>query len=278
MFFYFQWDYMLRDNLALQIGVTFDYKRFILHSNLMDIDGRKRMCIRDKEAESVKDMFLDRARLHRKGYQHRTILTIDRMILDALLAADDHYFIQISSGQKLKLSEACDNIEAFAQLTDEYVTRSIQFSHKPEFAPAKAILNRISRRQLYKNVGEIEFAGKASVPLNDAKKKLQELVEEDEGLAKEDLTILRKRVNMGMGEKNPVEKVLFFGKSGKVKSLTSDSLRKGFPRELNSENYIVISRNTDEKSIKIAKKMFKAWTKEIGASREDANLSIEHRE
>ena len=65
-----------------------------------------RITIRDKEASSVQEMFLDRVRLHNKGelkcfdsadrpelvpgYQHRTIKIVDRMLLDALLAADTH--------------------------------------------------------------------------------------------------------------------------------------------------------------------------------------------
>ena len=34
-----KWDYMLRDSLALNIKVTFDYKRFIKNSDLVDVDG-----------------------------------------------------------------------------------------------------------------------------------------------------------------------------------------------------------------------------------------------
>ena len=34
-----KWDYMLRDSLALNIKVTFDYKRFIKNSDLVEVDG-----------------------------------------------------------------------------------------------------------------------------------------------------------------------------------------------------------------------------------------------
>ena len=30
---------MLRDNAALGIGVTFDYRRFILHSDIIEVDS-----------------------------------------------------------------------------------------------------------------------------------------------------------------------------------------------------------------------------------------------
>ena len=58
---------MLRDDSALSIGVTFDYKRFILNTDITEdkTDGRRRLSLRDKEADSVKEMFMDRARLHR---------------------------------------------------------------------------------------------------------------------------------------------------------------------------------------------------------------------
>ena len=58
---------MLRDKAALKIGVTFDYKRFILNTDITEdeTDGRRRLSLRDKEADSVKEMFMDRARLHR---------------------------------------------------------------------------------------------------------------------------------------------------------------------------------------------------------------------
>ena len=57
---------MLRDDAALKIGVTFNYKRFILNTDITeDNDGRRRLSLRDKEADSVKEMFMDRARLHR---------------------------------------------------------------------------------------------------------------------------------------------------------------------------------------------------------------------
>ena len=57
----------MRDDAALKIGVTFNYKRFILNTDITKDknDGRSRLSLRDKEADSVKEMFMDRARLHR---------------------------------------------------------------------------------------------------------------------------------------------------------------------------------------------------------------------
>ena len=49
-----KWDYFLRDNRAMNLGITFDYKRFILMSSLKDHGGKRRLALAEKEANSVK--------------------------------------------------------------------------------------------------------------------------------------------------------------------------------------------------------------------------------
>ena len=139
----------------------------------MEVEGRNRLCIRDKEAESVQEMFLDRVRLHRKGYQHRTIKIIDRMVLDALLAADNHLQLLLSStGEMVPLSKACDDIFQFSKLSDDFLMRSIQFSADPALEPAKHILSKIAKRQLYKLVGCVEYCGEIGIKAKEAEEEL----------------------------------------------------------------------------------------------------------
>ena len=261
-----KWDYMLRDDKAMNLGITFDYKKFILNSGLMDVDGRTRMCVRDKEADNVQDMFKDRARLHSKGYQHRTILTIDRMILDSLLAADPYFPLFNSSGETMRLSEACDNIEVFSQLTDEYLIRSIQVSFDPRMTEARDIVRRISKRELYKTVGQIECSGNQQISLEDVQTNLQTIVESDSSLDRNDMAILRKRVTCGMGRKNPVEKVLFFDKRGQTRTFTSELLRKNLPRELSTVTYIFVVKKIDDESVKEATETVRKMTLLYGES------------
>ena len=54
-----KWDYFLRDDYFLNIGHIFDYKRYINFSTIEKTgkEGerpRKRLCLRDKEAENLK--------------------------------------------------------------------------------------------------------------------------------------------------------------------------------------------------------------------------------
>ena len=99
-----KWDYFKRDNQALQLGLTFDPDRFIKMSHLVRHEGKLRLTIEDKEDYNIQKIFEDRGRLHKQGYQHRVIKKIDRMILDVLLAADDHLEIcHDKEGRPVKL-------------------------------------------------------------------------------------------------------------------------------------------------------------------------------
>merc|ERR1719411_424150 len=217
---------------------------------------------------------MDRARLHRKGYQHRTIKIIDRMMLDALLSADQHFHLTGADGKQFKLSEATDNVENFCQLTDEFLVRSLQFSHSPELATTRSILTRITKRNLYKLVRLTDSVA-APVSFTELQQKLKEIVEsQGTVLQPGDLTILRKRVNMGMGNSNPVEKVTFFNKRGGTVVFTSDQLRSNLPRDFSSQTFLLVCRRTDQESLKEANELFQEWVKEVNSQEQEINLSI----
>jgi len=270
-----KFDYMMRDNIAMDLGLTFKYEKFLSNIDLTECEGKMRICVRDKEAKSIKDMFLDRARLHRDGYQHRTILTIDRMILDLLLAADEHLLIETKNSGSFKLSEACDNLEAFSKLTDEPLLWTIQNSSDASLQTSRDIYERIVRRQLYKHVCRIDFNGEAHMPLDVARQSLQTLAaDNDHGMAPDDLVVLRKRINMGMGNKNPIEKILFFDKKGRPLALNSDELRKDLPREMSSETYFFLVKKIDEESLSKASEIFSSWMNANGLQDSDSGLNL----
>ena len=74
------------------------------------------------------------------------------MILDLLLAADEHLLIKTENSGSFKLSEACDNLEAFCKLTDEFLLGLIKNSSDVSLQTSRDMYKRIVRRQLYKHV------------------------------------------------------------------------------------------------------------------------------
>jgi len=256
-----KWDYMLRDNSVLKIGLNFDYKRFIMHSDIMVIDGRTRLCIRKKEAENVQDMFLDRARLHRKGYQHRTIKIIDRMMVDALLAANNHHPLVEEYG--LSLSNSWRNIKYYSKLSDDFLIRSIQFSNDKNLLHSKQIILKIFRRQLYKLVGSVEYCGQLGVKPSEAEKELNALLKGTplSLLEEGDMAVIKKKVDLGMGSTNPVENVLFVDKLGRATGFNSDQMRQVMPQEILSEALHVVCRRENVLVVREAKELFRKWAK-----------------
>jgi HD superfamily phosphohydrolase len=67
----------------MNIGKVFQYYRLIQFSKVFKAGNPKRnkICLRDHVADDVRDMFIDRARLHKKGYQHRVAKIIDCMLV-----------------------------------------------------------------------------------------------------------------------------------------------------------------------------------------------------
>ncbi|XP_045136285.1 deoxynucleoside triphosphate triphosphohydrolase SAMHD1-like [Portunus trituberculatus] len=81
-----KWDYFLRDSLHLGIKVTFDPKRFIEYSRVIEKNGEKIICFRDKMYREVLELFQTRYVLHCKAYRHKVLDCIDLMVNDALHA------------------------------------------------------------------------------------------------------------------------------------------------------------------------------------------------
>ena len=86
--------------------------------------------------------------MHKTGYQHKVVKIIERMTLDAWREADKVYLVNGTNGEKLSLSMACKDIQAYQKLTDG-VTDEILISEKEKYEAARVLLHRIQIRELY---------------------------------------------------------------------------------------------------------------------------------
>ena len=256
-----KWDYFLRDNAAMKIGVNFIYERFILNSQILEYEGMKRVCIRDKEADNLRKLYQDRGRLHMDGYQHHTVKKIDRMVLDCLLSADEHLdCVRDDSGNFVPISHACDDPFTHSQLSDEYILRSLQNSVKPELHRAREILARIISRKFYLEVGKVYCNGRFPTNLAEMEQRFKEMMT----AGQEEVVLVKKSVDMGMGGKNPLERVLFFDKKNRIKPVSTNDKLMGVRTELLHETLFVLCRNNsdDEHLLTEAKEAFNKWYKD----------------
>ena len=145
------------------------------------------ICYPEKMVQEAVQFFRTRFELHHAVYQHRTVKAVEFMITDALVLADPYITIPgapmttaataattttktssstkaatsmatrengnsngtSSSIERFKMSECVHNMYALSKLKDSIVD-VIRINDDVRLDPARAILDRIDRRELYR--------------------------------------------------------------------------------------------------------------------------------
>uniref|UniRef100_A0A3P9JY73 HD domain-containing protein n=1 Tax=Oryzias latipes TaxID=8090 RepID=A0A3P9JY73_ORYLA len=117
-----KFDYFARDCHYLGLKNNFDHMRYFKFTRVIEVetDERKHICSRDKEADNLYDLFYTRNRLHRRACQHRVKMSVDIMIKDALLKANNLIQFEGRDEQFFTISKAKNDMEAYTQLTVTY--------------------------------------------------------------------------------------------------------------------------------------------------------------
>jgi len=261
-----KWDYMLRDAAAMDVKILFNYKRFINNSDIALVDGKMRLCIRDKEKENLGYLFQDRARLHKNYYQENTVKVVDRMMMDAFLLADPYLDIlgRADDGRMIRISEACDNMDTFLKLSDDFVLKSMQNSTQLELEPARALVKRIASRNLYKLLGEVPVSG-TTMDAETCKRQINDLMKEERNttIKEGDIIVCRKKIG-SLGDHK--EKVIFVEENSLVLVPVAEVM-KSAPC---FETLLVMCKRDqmDSLAIKEAKHLFTEWSEKHKALRE----------
>ena len=80
------------------------------------------------------------------------------MQVDAWLIADKHMKVRGTGGRLLSLSESVNDVMAHERLYDANVNSRIEDSEDPALEPARELLDRIERRDLYGAIHSIDVA------------------------------------------------------------------------------------------------------------------------
>eukprot|EP00057_Strongylocentrotus_purpuratus_P021822 XP_011676296.1 PREDICTED: deoxynucleoside triphosphate triphosphohydrolase SAMHD1-like [Strongylocentrotus purpuratus] len=175
-----KWDYFARDCHNLGMANSFDHMRCMEFARVIQVEGEKQICSRDKEKVNLNEMFHTRSILHRRAYQHRVTRIIETMIVEALTKADRHLRIfPGANGSKLTMSESLGDMYAYTHLTDS-VLEHILVSQEKDLDDSKEIIQKILTRQLYKCVGQLQLpAGTEEHPWTIRREICQGWSEED---------------------------------------------------------------------------------------------------
>ncbi|KAJ8255895.1 hypothetical protein COCON_G00197590 [Conger conger] len=230
-----RFEHSIGDSYYLGMQNSFDHQRFLKFLRVCKAGGMQHICPRDKEAGNLYDMFHTRYGLHRRACQHKVGNIIATMITEALVLADKHIQIIGSKGKTFTISTAIDDMEAYTQLTD-HIFQQILYSSSPELDDARAILQNINCRRIYRLLGEI----RPKKPVED--------------------TLI---INMDYGKKkdNPVNNVYFYNKnkSTKAKKISKEQVSLLLPKTFSEQLVRVYCKKTDEPSFEAAEIYFKEW-------------------
>ncbi|WAR11722.1 SAMH1-like protein [Mya arenaria] len=201
-----KWDYFARDCYMLGIQNNFDHNRCIHFARVLDAKGdsdemEKQICTREKEAGHLYDMFYTRYMLYRRAYKHKTVSSIDFMVTEALIEANDCIMFTGKNGEEKKMSEAIHDMEAYSKMTDqvmfmilnmndENLPKSINpdgtvdvadFREKKEkLAKSKEILNNVmSRNFTYIFTMHAVAEGDIKEKEKDIEKAVKEIIEKE---------------------------------------------------------------------------------------------------
>ncbi|XP_044175514.1 deoxynucleoside triphosphate triphosphohydrolase SAMHD1-like [Acropora millepora] len=302
-----KFDYFSRDCHNLGIRNNFDHKRYMKFARVINVDGKPQICVRDKEAENLYDMFHTRRSLHQRAYQHKTKNIIEKMtylssnsreivfdlkltfnlvkqadnwltpnakaggkssfcvqnlficlfsvhrITEALVKADKEIKLKGTDGKMLSISESIDDMQAYTQLTD-HVYHQILYSDAAKLKEARAILQRIEKRDLYKCIGQKVLKKPRSK--EEIREEIFNFWQDGPHITPDDFIVEIVTFNYGMRDKNPLEELRFYPKNAPDEPiiLRKDEVSKMLPEKFSEQSLRVYFRRTEPDCLEKAKR------------------------
>ncbi|XP_028392109.1 deoxynucleoside triphosphate triphosphohydrolase SAMHD1-like isoform X1 [Dendronephthya gigantea] len=246
-----KFDYFARDCANVGVTSSFDYRRYFQNVRICEFDDQLQICVRDKEVFNLYELFHTRWSLHHRVYRHKTQAPIQDLVLKAFKEVDD----------ELKISEGIDT-RRFTVLTDSLfydIVESDPVKSSEEMKKAKELLQRIQKRDLYKFCAETQPGTEQDCP--EKEKVIKHLIRISAGtLTEEQIFVDIVKINFGMGNKNPVDNVVFFNKSNETFKFRKEQVSQMLPQNFH-ERYVRVYAQSreDSESIERIQKCFERF-------------------
>lgn len=263
-----KWDYFARDCHMLGIKNSFDHARCLKLARVVEVDGEKQICFRDKEVENLYEMFHTRIRLYRQAYEHCVGNTIELMISEAMKMTDELSRKPGENNETFSISETLKDMDAYEKLTDSIVDQ-IMWSTAESLEDARNILINVKKRKLYVCLGHALLPNTCTMTAQEAMQKYVKILEENgSSLCEKDVTIDLVKFNYGMKDKNPIDHVRFYKKDSPDKAIKIDENEVSFllPKIFAEKQIRFYCKKNDEISLSEANDALKDWCQENDCS------------
>jgi len=269
-----KFDYFSRDCYHLNIKNNFDHVRWIKFARVIDVDGQKQLCTRDKEVSNLYDLFSTRHSLHRRAYQHKVVKLIDHMVGEVFVKANEGLLIEGPDGKCHRMSDAIWDMEVYERITDSVFER-ILWSIGPELKEARDLAMKIQTRNLYRCIGQLTVETKTMLESNFPGY-AQELAEAANAIATKPLSVFVAGdfviqtivLDYGKKSKNPIDYVRFYSKADQdvAKKVKKSHVSRMLPENFSERSIRVFLKRRDEESVAVARSAFVVWAEGRGLS------------
>ncbi|XP_025116249.1 deoxynucleoside triphosphate triphosphohydrolase SAMHD1-like [Pomacea canaliculata] len=229
-----KWDYFLRDCHHLGMRSSFDHNRYIRFALVIEHQGKGRLCVRDKEAFNIYQLFQTRHALYKKAYKHRVTNAVEYMITDILVEARDVKLIPGErTNEKRTILECIDDMDAYTNLTDD-VLQLIRVSDDVNLRKSQALIKALNTRNLYRFVAQTKpFTYNIPEILPRNPEEMKKVLCKDTAIPEERIIVQEVTLDFGKKKKNPVDEQLFFSKQ---KSKKAKTVSQSMEANLDSDN------------------------------------------
>ncbi|CAD5216622.1 unnamed protein product [Bursaphelenchus xylophilus] len=207
-----KFDYFLRDSRATTVTIRFSkgaLDRIHQAAKVLKVEnGLYRICYATKVKENLSEASDSRVALHESVYQHKTVISLEYMFVEMLLAADPFLTFKGEEGRAYRLSEAFNDPKAFSRLSDDYIFGLIQNSDDPNLEPAQEILQKILKRKHYRKVGQLKLS---DVEQYEQEKRTLLQFYATNGIKESDVIVKPATMHRGLGVKrHPIDEIWFY--------------------------------------------------------------------
>lgn len=117
-------------------------------------EGKLEICFHVKEVWNLTELFHTRYALHKRAYQHKVAIACELMVTEGFLKASPFIRVKGFGGQLRTIAECASDFHAYWRL-GEYMFRDIEHSWTPELQPAREIIERLRKRDLFPQAAEL---------------------------------------------------------------------------------------------------------------------------